>query len=95
MCDIDTIPNKYFYSFKDNDHFIYGFEINSIFKMLNEYEPINPYNRNKLSKKTINDITYLYKLINIHNSNINKYHISNKSIKQQVTDVFYYLSQQV
>tara|TARA_B100001094_G_C18181208_1_gene800999 strand:+ start:1710 stop:2810 length:1101 start_codon:yes stop_codon:yes gene_type:complete len=88
LSDINTIPNKYFFSYKDNDNFIYGFELNSIYKMLNEYECINPYNRKPFSKKTINDINTLYKLIYIYNNNISKIILSKKSINLRVTDIF-------
>ena len=86
--DIHKIPDKYFYSFKDKDNFIYGFEINSIYKMI-EYEPINPYNRCKLSNTNINNIIYLYKLISISNKNIE--FINNKNLKQEITDAFLYM----
>ena len=86
LCDINTIPNKNFFSFKDNDNFIYGFEINSIYKMI-DFEPINPYNRNRLSKEIIKNIKYIYKLINISSSNI-QYTISRKTLQQSIIDVF-------
>ena len=87
LCDINSIPNKYFFSFKDNDNFIYGFEINSIYKMI-EFEPINPYNRNKLSNDIINNIIYIYKLIKISNNNIIHKNQSKKTIEQNIIDIF-------
>jgi len=87
LCDIKTIPNKYFFSFRDKDNFIYGFEINSIYKMI-EFEKINPYNRNQLSEETLNNIIYIYKLINISNSNLVNINYSRKTIEQSVTDIF-------
>jgi len=46
---INKIPYEQFYSFKDKDNFIYGFDICTIYNMLknNEYNQ-NPYNRNPL-----------------------------------------------
>lgn len=85
LSNIKDIPNKYFFSFRDQDNFIYGFEINSIFKMI-QYEKINPYNRNKLSDKTINNIKYIYKLINI-SCNLENLSL-NKSIEQYTIDIF-------
>ena len=48
---IDKIPYEQFYSYKDNDGFVYGFDICTIYNMLknNEYNK-NPYNRNSLPK---------------------------------------------
>jgi len=44
--DIDKIPYSQFFSYKDNDGFIYGFDIKSFYNLLkNETEPRNPYNR--------------------------------------------------
>jgi hypothetical protein len=44
--DIDKIPYSQFFSYKDNDGFIYGFNIKSFYNLLkNDNEPKNPYNR--------------------------------------------------
>ena len=44
--DIDKIPYSQFFSYKDNDGFIYGFDIKSLYNLLkNETDPRNPYNR--------------------------------------------------
>lgn len=44
--DIDKIPYSQFFSYKDNDGFIYGFDIKSFYNLLkNETESRNPYNR--------------------------------------------------
>ncbi len=54
---LTEIPYQQFYSFKDKDNFIYGFDICTIYNMLknNEYNK-NPYNRNSLPKNIYNDI---------------------------------------
>ena len=46
---IKDIPYQQFYSYKDKDNFVYGFDICTIYNMLknNEYKQ-NPYNRNPL-----------------------------------------------
>jgi hypothetical protein len=44
---IIDIPDKYFFSFKDNDNFIYGFDIRSFHKLM-ESNMSNPYNRNEI-----------------------------------------------
>lgn len=44
--EIDNIPYSQFFSYKDNDGFIYGFDIKSFYNLLkNETDPRNPYNR--------------------------------------------------
>lgn len=46
-----------FFSFKDEDGFIYGFEFRSIYNLiLRSNHPKNPYNRKKIPKKIIKDI---------------------------------------
>ena len=50
MEDIDSI---YFFSFMDKDNFIYGFNIKSIKQMIDRKNLFNPYNRNILSRKTL------------------------------------------
>ena len=41
---IDSIPEEYFYSYKDNINFIYGFDIRSLNELIKVNQP-NPYNR--------------------------------------------------
>jgi hypothetical protein len=66
---LSTIPYYQFYSFKDKDNFIYGFDICSIYNMIceNSYAN-NPYNRRKLPpciSKNIKTIVKLSKKLNI------------------------------
>jgi hypothetical protein len=57
-CDsIKTIPNNYFFSYKDNDNFIYSFDIRSFQKLLTK-GPMNPYNRNKIPLWVLNLYNY-------------------------------------
>ena len=53
MDDIKDIPYNQFYSFKDTDNMIYGFDIMSIYNLFDKgYEKItNPYNRNSFPKE--------------------------------------------
>ena len=53
MEDIDLI---YFFSFTDKDNFIYGFNVKSIKQMIDRKNLFNPYNRNPLSRKTLDMI---------------------------------------
>lgn len=49
--DLNEIENKYFFSYKDIDGFIYGFHIESFIQLINQNdEKNNPYNRNKISE---------------------------------------------
>ena len=60
---LKNIPFHQFYSFKDKDGFIYGFDICSIYNMLCENSYIkNPYNRNDLPKNIIYNIKKIVKL---------------------------------
>lgn len=55
---VKEISDKYFFSFKDDDGFIYGFDIRSFSKLI-ESKMSNPYNRNKipdLAKKNLNTL---------------------------------------
>lgn len=61
--ELKSIDNSQFYSFKDKDNFIYGFDICSLYNMI-VIEKIkdNPYNRNKLPvNKIMNDLKSLVK----------------------------------
>lgn len=47
--DIKTIPLEQFISYRDNDNFIYGFDLQSINELLKQNnKQENPYNRNKI-----------------------------------------------
>jgi hypothetical protein len=57
---LEKIPSKQFYSFKDEDNFIYGFDIISLSQLLkNEKSPENPYNRKKFHNHTIEKLKLL------------------------------------
>ena len=60
---IKDIPYEQFYSFKDKDGFIYGFDICTIYNMLknNGYNQ-NPYNRNPLPKNIYKKIKKIVKM---------------------------------
>lgn len=64
--ELKDIEDKYFFSFADKDKFVYGFDIRS-FKKLVEMKMKNPYNRNPLPKKAIENMKTLYKINNIEN----------------------------
>ena len=69
MDDIKDIPYEQFFSFKDYDKTIYGFDIMSIYNLFDKgYDKVtNPYNRNpfpRLVKKNMMKIIWLSKLFN-------------------------------
>ena len=46
---LDNIEDKYFFSYRDIDNFIYGFHIESFIQLINNSsQKINPYNRNNI-----------------------------------------------
>lgn len=60
---IKNIPYYQFYSYKDIDGFIYGFDICSIYNMLKDDEYTkNPYNRNDLPSNTLENIVNIIKI---------------------------------
>lgn len=66
--DISDIPFAQFYSFKDSDDFIYGFDVCSLYNYwkINKHNVKNPYNRNSIPDKVIvNDLRKMYKYGNI------------------------------
>ena len=71
MDPIDEISNKQFFSYKDNDGMIYGFDIASLYSLFKKggNGVTNPYTRNIFSnnvRKDINEIIILSKIININ-----------------------------
>jgi hypothetical protein len=64
MDTMSEISFEQFFSFKDDDNFIYGFDLVSIHNLMQKCDGIikNPYNRRPLSQKVIESIKYLIKL---------------------------------
>jgi len=86
--EIENIPNKYFFSFKDNDNFIYGFDIRSFSKLI-ECKMDNPYNRNKIPDYAVKNLKTLtsnpkYELNEIQVAKITK----EQRMNQRVISVF-------
>lgn len=93
---IENIHMNDFYSLLDEDGFIYGFHIESIYKYIecakNKKEIMNPYNKNLLTDQTIKTIEKLYNYCNklgIHNKINNELPIDEKfQIRNKVLNVF-------
>lgn len=54
--DLDEIDYYYYFSFKDNDGFVYTFNIVSIHTLLEKRQTENPYNRKKFSAEIIDNV---------------------------------------
>ena len=67
MDTMNEIPFEQFFSFKDDDNFIYGFDLVSIHNLMHKCDGIikNPYNRRPISQNVIESIKYLIKLSKI------------------------------
>lgn len=63
---LEEIPFQLFYSYKDEKDFVYGFNITSLIQLIKNQGKIdNPYNREKLSNKIINEIIALNNITRI------------------------------
>lgn len=64
---LEDIDFELFYSYKDNNDFCYGFNINSLIQLMKNRTKhiLNPYNREILSKENITDILSLYNKIHL------------------------------
>jgi hypothetical protein len=97
MDNLTDIPYPQFFSYKDNDGFIYGFDIISLHNLINKSENKikNPYNRNDIPShvnKSIKNVIRLSKLLKI-NLELNIQDISSqisleKSIELRTLELF-------
>lgn len=94
--DIDDIPYSQFFSYKDRDNFVYGFNIKSFYNLLiNDSEPKNPYNREVISHDTKTQFIKLLKYGKLLkenlcvkiDKNLNKLTIS-QQISLKANDIF-------
>jgi len=72
---VNSIPNNQFFSYKDKDGFVYGFNICSIYNLLYvenvDKNALNPYNRNIIQPTVYNNVKHIIKLSNILGLNTN------------------------
>jgi hypothetical protein len=102
MDGLNLIPPLQFFSYTEYDGKIYGFNILSIFNLINKEknkQAINPYTRNIISDKVINDIykiIYLSKIckqpINIIIKNEMNDLSNKKKIEMKILDIFQYIN---
>ena len=76
---IENIPNDKFFSYTDNDNFIYGFEIKSFEKLINN-KMNNPYNRKPIPPLAIKKMKTLLRI----NKYSNQEEILKLSTKQKI-----------
>lgn len=100
--DIKNIDKKFFLSLKDQDNFIYSFDIRSLKELFSKNIFINPYNRFRFSQDIINSVNNWSIDKNDHNNitnqkynypseyeiSINKLNSKKLIIKRRVTDLF-------
>jgi hypothetical protein len=66
MNPLDDIPRKYFFSYKNDSGFVYGFNIMSLMSLFKHNRKlINPYNREDIPFDVLQSIFSLYKRIRI------------------------------
>ena len=97
MDNMDEIPFEQFFSFKDEDGFIYGFDLVSMHNLIHKCNGIikNPYNRITISQKVIETFKSLIKLskilhipISVEIKNIELDISSEKSIELRTLTLF-------
>jgi len=78
--DLKELPYTQFFSYKDNDNFIYGFDISSIYNLIfkksdtidnSRIGGINPYNRNKIPSFVMINLKMIIRLSKILKIKIN------------------------
>ena len=67
MDDMIEIPATQFYSYKDDDNFVYGFDIVSLYNLIKKegVHAKNPYNRNELGNKVKDNVTNMIRISKI------------------------------
>lgn len=75
---LDELPFQQFYSYRDKDNFIYGFDICSLYNLLKkeDIKPVNPYNRCEFPENIKDDL----------NNIIRKCHIIKYPINIEIED---------
>jgi hypothetical protein len=67
MDDMIEIPATQFYSYRDNDNFVYGFDIVSLYNLIKKegLHAKNPYNRNEFDNKVKENVTNMIRISKI------------------------------
>lgn len=97
MEEMTLLPFSQFFSYKDVDDFIYGFDIISLYNLIikSGKRVQNPYNRNEIPKEEIQNIRHLIRLskilkiqIDIDIQDVNNDISNQKSIELKILDIF-------
>jgi hypothetical protein len=95
--EMNTLPFSQFFSYKDVDGFVYGFDVISLYNLIMKSgkNVKNPYNRNDIPGEVIKDIRKMIRLskllkipIDIDIRDINNDITSQKSIELKILDIF-------
>ena len=85
--DLKEIEDKFFFSYKDTDGFIYGFHIESFINLIsNDTEPTNPYTRIIIDKKVKDTAVKIWQQLtkNKEASNYTNTNPNGRSLKSEV-----------
>ena len=97
MDEIQALPHSQFFSYKDKDGFIYGFDTISMYNLIYKADgvPQNPYNRNEIPTSVIIHFRKLIRLGRILNSpvaikinNVENEISEKKNMELKIVDVF-------
>tara|TARA_B100001093_G_C26813377_1_gene1008557 strand:- start:504 stop:1544 length:1041 start_codon:yes stop_codon:yes gene_type:complete len=100
--NIVNIPNNEFFSYKDSDNLIWGFNILSFYNLFkkSDKDVLNPYNRHKIKYTYFNDIKQIVKLSALFKIPVNltlNNDIENISMKKQIElkclEIFQYIDE--
>lgn len=100
MDEIATLPNNQFFSYKDVDGFVYGFDIVSFFQLIKKSDrlctTLNPYNRNEIPIHAIADLKTLIKLskllrmpLSLEIVDVVNTPLEEKTLEQRVNELFH------
>lgn len=82
---VEEIPFHQFFSYKDNDGFVYGFDLNSLYNMIRttkSWEVMrNPYNRNEFSIAVVNSMKTIIRLSRILNIKLQLKYENEETVK--------------
>ena len=95
--EMTSLPFSQFFSYKDVDGFIYGFDIISLYNLIikSGKKVQNPYNRNEMPKEVMQNIRHLIRLskilkipMDIDIKDVNDDISNQKSIELKILDIF-------
>lgn len=68
------IPYDFFFSFRDSDNFVYGFNMLSLYQLSRTNKLYNPYNRKTIPQSVVQDISNRIRLNHVVGKSIKKYY---------------------